>query len=95
MKMEGRESASSLVAAASGRPTLDDQIDAAGLGWYQARLFAMLSLITVADGMEMTVLTMLRAPSRWPQRWPGQIALRLACAGTSFLNLDRLIAAGA
>jgi hypothetical protein len=40
-------------------------------------------------------LTMLRAPSRWPQRWPGQIALRLACAGTSFLNLDRLIAAGA
>ena len=62
MKMEGRESASSLVAAASGRPTLDDQIDAAGLGWYQARLFAMLSLITVADGMEMTVLTMLRAP---------------------------------
>ena len=40
-------------------------------------------------------LTMLRAPSRWPQRWPGQIALRLACAGTSFLDLDRLIAAGA
>ena len=40
-------------------------------------------------------LTMLRAPSRWPRRWPGQIALRLACAGTSFLDLDRLIAAGA
>ena len=40
-------------------------------------------------------LTLLRAPSRWPQRWPGRIALRLACAGTSFLDLDRLIAAGA
>jgi len=40
-------------------------------------------------------LTMLRAPSRWPQRWPGRIALRVACAGTSFLDLNRLIAAGA
>lgn len=40
-------------------------------------------------------LTMLRAPSRWPQRWPGRLALRLACAGTSFLDLNRLIAAGA
>ena len=41
--------------SASGRPTLDDKINAAGLGWYQARLFAMLSLIVIADGMEMTV----------------------------------------
>jgi putative MFS transporter len=49
--------------SASGRPTLDDKINAAGLGWYQARLFAMLSLIVIADGMEMTVLTMLRAPA--------------------------------
>jgi len=49
--------------SASGRSTLDDKINAAGLGWYQARLFAMLSLIVVADGMEMTVLTMLRAPA--------------------------------
>ena len=40
-------------------------------------------------------LTMLRSPSRWPQRWPGRLALRLACAGTSFLDLNRLIAAGA
>lgn len=39
--------------------------------------------------------TLLRAPSRWPQRWRGQLALRLACAGTSFLDRDRLIAAGA
>lgn len=48
--------------AASGRPTLDDQLNVAGLGWYQGRLFAMLSLIVVADGMEMTVLSMLRKP---------------------------------
>jgi hypothetical protein len=40
-------------------------------------------------------LTMLRAPSRWLQRGPGSLALSLACAGTSFLDLDRLIAAGA
>lgn len=40
-------------------------------------------------------LTMLRAPSQWPRRWPGRIALRLASAGTSFLDLNRLIAAGA
>ena len=61
MKMAG-ESAANLMSEASGRPTLDEQLNAAGLGWYQARLFGMLSLITVADGMEMTVLTMLRAP---------------------------------
>ena len=48
--------------SALGRPTLDEHLNASGLGWYQARLFTMLSLIVVADGMEMTVLTMLRAP---------------------------------
>ena len=46
----------------SGRPTLDEHLNESGLGWYQARLFSMLALTVVADGMEMTVLTMLRAP---------------------------------
>ena len=48
--------------SALGRPTLDEHLNASGLGWFQGRLFFMLSLIVVADGMEMTVLTMLRAP---------------------------------
>ena len=46
--------------SAIGRPTLDEHLNFSGLGPFQGRLFAMLSLIVVADGMEMTVLTMLR-----------------------------------
>ena len=41
---------------------LQEQIDSAGLGWFHARLFAMCASICLADGMEMTVLTMLREP---------------------------------
>ena len=46
--------------SAIGRRTLDEHLNFSGLGPFQGRLFAMLSLIVVADGMEMTVLTMLR-----------------------------------
>ena len=43
-------------------PTIDEHLDHAGFGWFQIRLFLIMSLLVVADGMEMTVL------SRWPQR---------------------------
>jgi hypothetical protein len=43
-------------------PTIDEHLDAAGFGWYQIRIFCIMSLLVVADGMEMTVLSMLRKP---------------------------------
>jgi len=43
-------------------PTIDEHLDGAGFGWYQIRFFCLVSLLVVADGMEMTVLTMLREP---------------------------------
>jgi len=50
-------------ASPSGRvPTLDEHLDHAGFGWFQIRLFLMMSMLVVADGMEMTVLSMLREP---------------------------------
>ena len=43
-------------------PSLEEHLDAAGFGWFQVRLFSIMSLLVVADGMEMTVLSMLREP---------------------------------
>ncbi|EKX52484.1 hypothetical protein GUITHDRAFT_101655 [Guillardia theta CCMP2712] len=43
-------------------PTVDEHIDHAGVGWYQFRLFFILALLVMADGMEMTVISMLRKP---------------------------------
>ena len=40
-------------------------------------------------------MTMVRAPSQSLLQWPVGLALRLAAAGTSFLSMERLIAAGA
>ena len=46
----------------SKAPTIDEHLDAAGFGWYQIRIFLIMSMLVVADGMEMTVLSMLRKP---------------------------------
>ena len=43
-------------------PTIDEHLYGAGFGWYQIRFFCLVSLLVVADGMEMTVLSMLRKP---------------------------------
>jgi len=40
-------------------------------------------------------MTMLRAPSKSIQHWPAQVMLRLLSNGSSFFNMERLIAAGA
>jgi len=40
-------------------------------------------------------MTMLRAPSKSIQHWPAQVMLRLLTNASSFLNMERLIAAGA
>jgi len=67
--------------AGSGRPTLDDQLNVAGLGWYQGRLFFMLSLIVVADGMEMTVRHSRATPAHARTRARGSRAGRaVQCA---------------
>ena len=50
--------------AASGSqrvaPTLDEHLNHMGLGWFHARLFAMLAILIAADGMEITVLAIVR-----------------------------------
>ena len=43
-------------------PAIDEHLDHAGFGWFQVRLFLIMSMLVVADGMEMTVLSMLRGP---------------------------------
>lgn len=43
-------------------PSIDEHLDAAGFGWFQMRIFCIMSMLVVADGMEMTVLSMLREP---------------------------------
>jgi MFS family permease len=42
--------------------TLDGHLDASGLGWFQARLFALCSLTMVTHGAQMSVVTMLEEP---------------------------------
>ncbi len=41
-------------------PTLEDHLDHAGVGWFQLKIFLMASLLVAADGMEMTVISLLR-----------------------------------
>ena len=48
--MDANGSRSSL-RSSLGRPTLDEHLDASGLGAFQGRLFFMLALVAVADGM--------------------------------------------
>lgn len=43
-------------------PTIDEHLDAAGFGMFQIRIFCIMSMLVIADGMEMTVLSMLREP---------------------------------
>ena len=43
-------------------PTIDEHLDAAGFGMFQIRIFCIMSMLVIADGMEMTVLSMLRKP---------------------------------
>ena len=42
--------------------TIDEHLDATGLGWFQAKLFALCSLTMVAHGAQMSVVTMLEEP---------------------------------
>ena len=48
--------------AGTTAPSIDEHLDHAGFGWFQVRIFLIMSLLVVADGMEMTVLSMLREP---------------------------------
>eukprot|EP00286_Rhodomonas_abbreviata_P023632 CAMPEP_0181314324 /NCGR_PEP_ID=MMETSP1101-20121128/14754_1 /TAXON_ID=46948 /ORGANISM="Rhodomonas abbreviata, Strain Caron Lab Isolate" /LENGTH=509 /DNA_ID=CAMNT_0023421403 /DNA_START=195 /DNA_END=1720 /DNA_ORIENTATION=- len=43
-------------------PSLEDHLAHAELGWYQGKIFLMASLLVAADGMEMTVISLLRKP---------------------------------
>jgi len=43
-------------------PTLEDHLNHCGLGWFQYKIFIMAALIVAADGMEMTVISLLRKP---------------------------------
>lgn len=52
------------MAAESGAkaPTIDEHLTGAGFGWYQMRLFCIMAPLVISYGMEMPVLSMLRAP---------------------------------
>lgn len=43
-------------------PSLEDHLNHCGLGWFQYNIFIMAALIVAADGMEMTVISLLRKP---------------------------------
>jgi hypothetical protein len=43
-------------------PSIDEHLDAAGFGMFQIRILCILSMLVIADGMEMTMLSMLRKP---------------------------------
>jgi MFS family permease len=48
-------------------PSLEDHLNHCELGWFQYKIFIMAALIVAADGMEMTVISLLRKPlmSEW------------------------------
>jgi MFS family permease len=43
-------------------PTIEEHIDAGGVGLFQARLFLLTGLVSISDGCEMVVVTILREP---------------------------------
>jgi len=43
-------------------PSLEDHLNHCGLGRFQYNIFIMVALIVAADGMEMTVISLLRKP---------------------------------
>ena len=43
-------------------PTLEEHLGHCGLGWFQYKIFIMAAAIVAADGMEMTVISLLRKP---------------------------------
>ena len=48
-------------------PSLEEHLNHCGLGWFQYKIFLMAAAIVAADGMEMTVISLLRKPltSEW------------------------------
>mmetsp|Transcript_25651 Transcript_25651/g.60851 ORF Transcript_25651/g.60851 Transcript_25651/m.60851 type:complete len:494 (-) Transcript_25651:101-1582(-) len=43
-------------------PSLEDHLEHAGVGLYQLKIFLIASLLVAADGMEMTVISLMRKP---------------------------------
>lgn len=43
-------------------PSLEDHLNHCGVGWFQFKIFVMAAAIVAADGMEMTVISLLRKP---------------------------------
>ena len=43
-------------------PSLEDHLNHCGVGWFQYKIFVMAAAIVAADGMEMTVISLLRKP---------------------------------
>jgi MFS family permease len=43
-------------------PSLEDHLNHCGVGWFQMKIFVMAAAIVAADGMEMTVISLLRKP---------------------------------